>query len=201
VISDSLSSQFGVQENPRAREDFYEVIKDNYARSILGEDPFQLAYDLAIIQCAWMMKDLEKSEIAEAKFGQRVERNYISFVRDDHPTYARLADARYSNLTNNNPEAAKYMTSHTIADDKKVFVLQAADAAIYEIRRALHIAHKQRQEPIRGQFQLFRDSARMAIIQTATKQNLLNTVTLHKPGEPFNLSDIMENEFQENIHF
>jgi hypothetical protein len=39
----------------------------------------------------------------------------------------------------------------------------------------------------------------MAIINTAERQNLLNTVTLHKPGDSFNLSDIMGTEYHENI--
>src|SRR5207245_5504470 len=40
------------------QDDFYEVIKDSTAKSILGDTPYRLAYDLAIIQCAWVMKDL-----------------------------------------------------------------------------------------------------------------------------------------------
>lgn len=179
--------------------DFYEVIQDKYARSILGDDPFQLAYDLAIVQCAWIMKHLEKAKISKAQPWQKVKREYISILRDEHQRYAPLSQARYVNLKNKNPEADKYLGTHSIGDDKKIFTLQAADAAIYEVRRALHIAHKQKQEPLRGQFTIFRDSNKMAIIQTATKQNLLNTVKLHKPGEPFDLSDIMETEFNENI--
>jgi hypothetical protein len=177
------------------------VIKDDYARSVLGDDPFQLAYDLAIIQCAWLMKELERCRMEKTKPWEKVGRDYISFVRDEDQKYAPMANVRYLNLKNDNPEAAKYMATHTIADDKRVFVLQAADAAVYEVRRALHLAHKQRPGPIREQFKIFRDSFRMAIIQTANKQNLLNTVTLHKPGEPFRLNDIMENVFHESIHF
>jgi hypothetical protein len=183
------------------QQDFYEVIKDDYAHAVLGDDPFQLAYDLAMVQCAWLMKHIEKVQTAEARFGERVQRDYVSFVRDEDQKYAPLADARYIKLKNSTPEAGHYMGAHTIADDKTTFVLQAADAAAYEIRRALHIAHKQKTEPIRGQFQLFRDSARMAIIRTAMKDNLLNTVKLHKPGESFNLTDIMEGDYSENIRF
>ncbi len=179
--------------------DFYEVIKDDYARSILGDDPFQLAYDLTMIQCAWMMKEVERSKREKAKFGQKVERDYVSFVRDEHQKYAPLAQARYLNLKNTNPNAAQYMTSHVIADDKKVFVLQAADAVAYEIRRALHVAHKQRKEPLREQFKVFRNFSRMAVIRTAEKEGLLNTVRLHKPGESFNLDEMMEHVLHENI--
>jgi hypothetical protein len=179
--------------------DFYEVIQDDYARSILGDDPFQLAYDLAIVQCAWIMQHLDKIKITEAQPWQKVSREYISILRDEHQRYAPLSQARYLNLKDKNPAAAKYLGSHSIGDDKKIFTLQAADAAIYEVRRALHIAHKQKREPLRGQFNIFRNSNRMAIIQTAIKENLLNTVRLHKPGEPFDLTDIMETEFNENI--
>lgn len=145
------------------------------------------------------MKCLEKERTSKAQPWQKVKREYVSILRDEHQRYAPLSQARYLNLKTQNPEAAKYLGAHSIDDDKKIFTLQAADAAIYEVRRALHIAHKQRREPLRGQFNIFRNSNRMAIIQTATKQNLLNTVKLHKPGEPFDLSDIMETEFNENI--
>jgi hypothetical protein len=180
--------------------DFYEVIQEEHTRSILGDDPFQLAYDLAIVQCAWVMQHLEKNNIAKAQPWQKVKSEYISILRDEHERFAPLSQPRYLKLKEKNPQAAKYLGTHTIGDDKKIFTLQAADAAIYEVRRALHIAQKQRQEPLRGQFKIFRDSNKMAIIQTATKQNLLNTVKLHKPGEPFDLSDIMETELNENIH-
>jgi hypothetical protein len=179
--------------------DFYEVIQDTYAHSILGDDPFQLAYDLAIAQCAWVMQHLEKGKIAEAQPWQKVSSEYISILRDEHQRYAPLSQPRYLNLKGKNPKVAKYLGTHSIGDDKKIFTLQAADAAIYEVRRALHIALKQKREPLRGQFKIFRDSNKMAIIQTATKQNLLNTVKLHKPGESFDLTDIMETEFNENV--
>ena len=181
--------------------DFYDVIQDDYARSVLGDNPFQLAYDLAVVQVAWMMKELERRQVAEAEPWQRVRRDYVSILRDEDQRYAPLAQDRYLNLKKKNPEADKYLGTHSIGDDKKICTLQAADAAVYEVRRALHIALKQRNEPLRGQFNIFRDSSRMAIIQTATKENLLNTVRLHKPGEPFDLSDIMETEFNESIHF
>jgi hypothetical protein len=183
------------------QRDFYEVIKDARARSILGEDPFQLAYDLTMVQCAWMVKQVEKIKIQEAKLGQKIERECVSFVRDNHAKYSPVANERYQKLMISTPAAGAYMGAHDIEDDKTCLVLQAADAAVYEIRRAMNIVHNQREGPIRGQFQLFRDSARMAIIQTATKENLLNTVKLHEPGESFNLTDIMDNEFSENIQF
>lgn len=181
------------------QSDFYDVIKDDYARSILGDDPFQLAYDLTMIQCAWIMKHTEESKRAEAQPWQKVERDYVSFVRDEHPKYAPLANTRYMNLKNSNPEAALYMATHSIADDKKVFVLQAADAVAYEIRRVLHLAHQMKPDRMREQFKVFRKFSRMGIIQTVKKENLLNTVSLHKPGEPFKLNDIMEQVFHENI--
>lgn len=181
------------------QHDFYEVIKDDYARSILGDNPFELAYDLTMIQCAWMMKEVEKSKTENAHPWQTVERDRVSFVRDDHEKYAPLSDARYLNLKNTNPEAAKYMATHSIGNDERVFKLQAADAVAYEIRRVLHVALKQKQVPLREQFKVFRNRSRMAIIQTATKENLLNTVKLHKPGQPLKLNAIMESVFHENV--
>lgn len=182
------------------QEDFYEVIKDDNARSILGETPFEFAYDLTMVQCAWMMKELERRQVEKAQPWQKIQRDYISFVRDEDQKYAPLSGERYIKLKGSNPEAAQYMATHSTADDKKVFVLQAADLVAYEIRRVLHLAHKQRKEPMREQFKEFRKNSRMAIIQSATKENLLNTVKLHKPGESLNLSDIMESVFHENVH-
>lgn len=193
IVNEKITAQgIGV-----LNRDFYEVIADPYARSVLGDDPFPVAYDLAMVQCAWMLKQVEKAHMEEAEFGARTQREYISFVRDEHPRYQSLAQERYLKLKESTPEAGKYFGSHTTADDKTTCVLQAADATVFEIRRVLHIAHKQRREPIRGQFQIFR--GRMAIIQSCIKQNLLNTVKLHKPGDSFNLSDIMETEFTEDV--
>src|ERR1700730_15779585 len=105
------------------------------------------------------MKQLEKRLLAEAKPWQKAKRDYVSILRDDHQRYAPLAQARYLNLKDKNPEADKYLATHSIGDDKKICTLQAADAAIYEIRRALHIAQKQKREPLRGQFDIFRNSS------------------------------------------
>ena len=35
------------------QKDFFDVIKDDNARAVLGDSPYRLAYDLAMIQCAW----------------------------------------------------------------------------------------------------------------------------------------------------
>jgi hypothetical protein len=148
-----------------------------------------------------MMKQVEQMKKEKAEPWEKVERICISFVRDDHQKYAPLADARYLNLKIKSANAAEYMGSHTIADDKKVFVLQAADAVAYEIRRVLHTVHKQWSDPIRSQFKIFENTVKMAIIQTAKKENLLNTVRLHKPGEAFNLDEIMGEVFHENVVF
>jgi len=180
------------------QNDFQDVIKDKYALSVLGNDPFPFAYDLAMVQAAWIMKEGEKARKSKSK-GRRVEPYLTSFVADDHEVYGPLAAERYVKLKASNPEAEKYMGSHSLGDDKKVCVLQAADAVAYEIRRVLHIAHKQTTKAMRPQFKLFRDFSKMATIHTAVKQNLLNTVSLHKPGDSFNLSDVMETEYTENI--
>jgi hypothetical protein len=56
------------------QKDFYEVIKDANARAILGDSPYRLAYDFAMIQCAWAMKKLGTGEC-------------VSFVCDEHEQY------------------------------------------------------------------------------------------------------------------
>ena len=43
------------------QEDFYEVIKDAHAHAVLGDDPYRLAYDLAFVASAWLMKQLGKN--------------------------------------------------------------------------------------------------------------------------------------------
>ncbi len=171
------------------QEDFYEVIRDSNARAILGDNPFRLAYDLSMIQCAWVMKQLEPL------------RDRVCFFCDENEQYSALAHAAYRNLKNTNPEAEKYMATYSEGSDKDFEALQAADACVYEVRRALNIVHRQWPGPAREQFKRLRNAHRMGIIRIANKQNLLNTVALHRLGEPFKLDEIMAEVFHENIHF
>src|SRR2546428_13123274 len=123
--------------------EFYEVIQDANARDILGDNPYRLAYDFAMIQCAWAMKHLEceckKDKEKVMAFGTSC-RDYVSFVCDEHEQYSRLADEAYRNLKLTNLNAVQYMGTFESADDKRVQVLQAADAVAFEIRRVLNLA-------------------------------------------------------------
>ncbi len=187
------------------QSDFYEVVQDPSARAILGDSPYRLAYDLAMIQCAWAMKQLEQ-EIKRDKeklsaFGPPW-RDYVSFVCDEHEQYSPLANEAYRNLKNTNPNAAQYMATFTSADDKSCEVLQAADAVVFEIRRALNLVLGYYSKgALRKQFGILADPRKVFLITHANREHLLKIVANHKPGEPFKLDDIMEHEITENIRF
>jgi hypothetical protein len=176
------------------QEDFYDVIQDANARAILGSSPYRLAYDLAMIQCAAAMKQLWTRDD-----GSVVCHEDVSFVCDENEEYSPLASQAYRNLKQTNPVAAQYMATFSSADDKKCEPLQAADAIIFEIRRALNIELGQWKGPLRKQFGLLDDS--MFLIQYANKENLLHTVAINKPGEPLNLDAIMEQKLTESMKF
>jgi hypothetical protein len=182
--------------------DFYEVILDANARAILGDSPYRLAYDFAMIQCAWAMKQLE-GEINKDKenvaFGG-ASTDFVSFVCDEHEQYSPLANEAFRNLKRTNPNAAKYMGTFDIADDKRVEVLQAADAVAFEIRRVLNLALGS-YSALRAQFRELADPGKVFLITHTTKDQLLHITTHHKPGEPFKLDDIMEQHLTENIRF
>jgi len=175
------------------QEDFYEVIKDDYARSILGKSPFFLAYHLAMIQCAWSMKQMHKDmpHLDDS----------VSFVCDECEEHSEESYPAYINLKKQNPNASLYMGTYSSEDEKKCYPIQAADAVIYEIRRAFHIALGQRKEALRKQFNILSDTQVMFLMQQCEKKNLLHIVATHKPGEPFKLDEIMDQEFNENINF
>ena len=139
-----------------------------------------------MIQCAWAMKQLGDSYA-------------VSFVCDEHQKYCPLAYESYRNLKQTNPTAAQYMTTFTSADDKKCEPLQAADAAAFEIRRALNLSLGQWKGQLRKQFNVLRDSTSMFLITHSKKEQLLHIVETHKPGEPFNLDKLMEMQQDENI--
>jgi hypothetical protein len=149
--------------------DFYEVIKDAKARAILGGSPYRLAYDFAMIQCAWAMKEL----------GDRGTGYGVAFVCDEHEEHSSLAEEAFKNLKMTNPNAAQYMTTFSSADEKKFMPLQAADAAVFEVRRALNLALKLWPGQIRNQFHVLSDASAMFLITDSRKNNcftsLLNT--------------------------
>ncbi len=172
------------------QDDFYDVTQDPKAREILGQSPYRLTYDLAMIQCAWAMKELEKS---------LHEREYVSFVCDECEQHSLLSGEAYRNLKTKNPNAAEYMATYSTMDDKICGAMQAADAVAFEIRRMLNIALGQWKVHLRRQFSILSDARKVYIVQHANKKNLLEIVNAHKPGEPYKLDIIMEQVFDEDI--
>jgi hypothetical protein len=182
------------------QKDFYDIIQDDDAKAILGSSPYRLAYDLAMIQCAWMMKQLEESvkEDRLKNLSDKPSRDYVSFVCDEHEEHILQASEAYLNLKLTNPNAAEYMATFSMADDKKIQVLQAADAAVFEVRRALNLALKQWSGNLRNQFNVMQGKV-MSLINCYTKEHLLHIVQTHKPGEPFKLDVLMDTEIKESI--
>lgn len=178
-------SGVGVQQDA-----FYEIIKDKNARHILGENPYRLAYDLAMIQCAWTMRELAK---------QTHDTNAVAFVCDEHEKYSPLAQEAYRELKTKNPNASQWMATFSSADDKQCEPLQAADAIAGEIRRALNVAIGRKPGPLRTQFEMLSRGRRVFLIQRADRKNLERIVSLNVPGEPLNLDEIMNQTFGEDI--
>jgi hypothetical protein len=172
--------------------DFYEAIKDEKAKAVLGSTPWRLAYDLSMIQSAWVMQHVE--------LGKR-ERCPVSFMCDLNAQYGPVAHEAYRSLKQTNTNASKYMGSYGEDDEKDCEPLQAADASIYEVRRILHLVFEQWQEPSREQFEYLADAHKIGLIQTVTKEELNNIVAAHKPGDPFNLDILMEKVFHADIKF
>jgi len=172
------------------QDDFYEIIKDSHAKAVLGDNPYRLAYDFAFIQCSWLMKQLGKGWGA-------------SFVCDEHEKYSPLAPEAYRNLKETNPQAAEYMLSFSSIDEKLCTPVQAADAAVYEIRRALNFQDKKHLDlsgtSLRKQFELLAAAHGMAYVAHTSKEQLAWIVANHKPGEPFKLDELMNNQLGENI--
>jgi hypothetical protein len=168
------------------QDEFYDVIKNKKARAILGASPYRLAYDLAMIQCAWAMKQLG-------------DRYWVAFVCDKDKEHTPFAGEAYSNLKETNPVAAAYMGSFDSDDDKHCEQLQAADAAVYEVRRALNLSLKMWEGELRKQFNILAAAHSMFIITHTRRDQLLHIVNTHKPGEPFKLDTLMEMHQEEDI--
>jgi hypothetical protein len=192
-----------VQGVGMVKEDFYEVIQDDKARAVLGNSPYRLAYDFAMIQCAWAMKELEKDIIAgkQETMDTSSSWNPVSFVCDEDEEHSHLAPEAYRNLKTTNPQAAGYMASFSSAKDTDCTSLQAADAAVFEVRRALNLALKQWTGTVRAQFNLLANANVMFMISHSKKEQLLYIAQTHKPGEPFRLDALMAREINENIKF
>lgn len=168
------------------QEDFYEVIQDDSARAILGNSPYRLAYDFAMINCAWAMKELGSGYA-------------VSFVCDEDEEHSPFAEEAFLKLKKTNPIAAEYMTTFSSADEKMCIPLQAADAGVFEVRRALNLSLKKWPGQLRSQFNLLADASAMFLITHSTKEQLLHIVANHEPGEPFRLDSLMEMQLLENI--
>lgn len=171
------------------QEDFYEVIKHSHARAVLGDNPYRLAYDLAFVASAWLMKQLSKG------WG-------VSIVCDEHEIYSPLAPEAYLSLKATNPQAAEYLLSFSSIDEKKCAPVQAADAVVYEVRRALNFKYKVpglSDPALRKQFKALADGKAVAYIAESRKEQLEWIAANHKPGEPFKLDELMKNEIKENV--
>jgi len=171
------------------QSDFYEVIQDDTARAILGTSPYRLAYDFAMIQCAWAMK-----ELGDGRTGYGV-----SFICDEHEQHSPLAGEAFNNLKATNSNAAQYMTTFASADEKKCAPLQAADAGVFEVRRALNLALRKWDGQLRSQFRLLADARAMFLITHSKKEQMEHLVASHRPGEPFKLDSLMEMKPGDNI--
>jgi hypothetical protein len=154
-----------------------------------------------MIQCAWLMKQVEiEIKIKKANnFADGPTRRYISFVCDEHEEHSKNAGDAYRNLKDTNPAAATYMASFAIMDDKDSEVLQAADAAAYEIRWVLSQSFKQRRGPLREQFNILANNRKVALITHATKEQLQHIIATNEPGKPFQLDALMDMQLNENI--
>lgn len=175
------------------QEDFYEVIKDPQARSILGDSPYWFAYQSAMIEAAFAMKTLNTGDA-------------VAFVCDEDEEHSPIAHDVYMAVKKKNPNAARYMGSFSTASDHVCEPLQAADAAVYEVRRSLHTSlgkwkNVLKQDAIRWQFRKLTDRRRVWMIQYADKKFLEEVVKENVPNEPLNLDHFLNQEFNEDIRF
>jgi hypothetical protein len=183
------------------QKDFYDAIQDPKARAILGDSPYRLTYDLAMMQCAWAMKKLEDELKTERlrTMSTAPSREYVSFCCDEHEKYSLLANDAYRSLKENNPNAAQYMATFCMDDEKKCESLQAADAAVFEVRRALNLSLGQWTGALRKQFNLLADAKTMFLITHSVKSQLDHIVSTHAPGEPFKLDALMDEQLTGDV--
>ena len=66
-----------------------------------------------------------------------------AFVSDEHEKHSPLASEAYRALKLHNPVAERYLGSFSVSDDRKCEPLQAADAVVFEIRKALRLSLKE----------------------------------------------------------
>jgi hypothetical protein len=168
---------------------FYEVITDRTAKAILGNDPYWFAYQSAMIQGAFTMKQLSQRGTVDA----------IAFVCDSHEKYSPLAKIAYDEIKTKNPKSAQYMGPFDSDDDMRCDPLQAADAAVYEIRRALNTYLGQWRGSSRWQFRKLADVHRVWLVQYADKRYLEDVVKENTPGQPLDLDHWLKQEFDKDV--
>ena len=108
----------------------------------------------------------------------------------------------FRKLKHTNPQAAEYLLSFASIDEKKCAPVQAADALVYEVRRALNTRHKipgLADATYREQFKALISGQAVAHIAEARKEQLEWIAANHKPGEPFKLDELMNNQIGDNI--
>jgi len=171
------------------------------AHAILGKSPYRGAHDFAMMQCAWAMKELEKVVKADKlrTMDTSSSKEPVSFVCDENEEHSALGHEVYLNLRTSNPVAAEYMASFSFEDDETCEPLQAADAAVYEVRRALKFSLGQWNGKLRKQFDILADAKVVFLITHSNKEQLLHIVRNHEPREPFKLDALMEMQLNENI--
>lgn len=175
------------------QDDFYEVVKDPKAHAVLGDSPYWFAYQTAMIEAAFAMKTIKAGDS-------------VAFVCDEDEEHSPIAHDVYLAVKKKNPNAAQHMGSFSSASDHFCEPLQAADAAVYEVRRALHTSLGKwknlfKQDSLRWQFRKLAERKRVWLIQYADRKFLEEVVKENAPGEPLNLDHFLEQEFSEDIKF
>ena len=129
-----------------------------------------------------------------------------AFVCDQDEEHSPIAGDVYREVREKNPKSARYMGSFSTTSDHLCEPLQAADAAIYEVRRALHTSLGKWKDlkwdnALRWQFKKLRDLKRVWMIQYADKKYLEAVVEENTPGQPLNLDHFLEQEVLEEVTF
>jgi len=94
-------------------QDYRKARKSSKVREFLPTDPYQLAYEIAMVAIAM--------HVGHGPYPQ-----VVAFLCDQHSKAARL-EKGYESLQKANPTAASYMGSLTVDDDKRWAAIQVAD--------------------------------------------------------------------------
>ncbi len=176
------------------QDDFYKVIEDPAAKAILGASPYWFAYQTAMIEAAFGMKKVKTGD-------------HVAFICDRDEEHCPLAYDVYLALQKKNPNASRYMGPFGADSDHTCEPLQAADAVVYEIRRVLQSKLGRWKESlkwdsdVRWQFRQLQKQGMLWKIAYADEKYLRLVVEANKPGEPFTLDPLLEQEFNEDITF